>query len=390
MPSDRKASCFYPPRLTQRMNKSTPDTKDQPRTERDGLAFTHNLLPSRVLFGVNTLDRLPEEMTRLGARRALVICTAQRRAEGEAIVRRLGREAAGLFAGALMHVPIEVAREAHTYARRIDADCVVAIGGGSTIGLGKAIALESESTVLAIPTTYAGSEMTAIYGITEGGLKRTGVDARVLPKTVIYDPSLTLGLPVAVSITSGINAIAHAAEGLYSREANPITMLMAEEGIRALVDSLPIIYGDAGNIAARTQALCGAWLCGSVLGQVGMSLHHKLCHTLGGSFGLPHAETHTVVLPHALAYNYRQAFPAMRRMSRVMHGEQPPSFLHRFAAANGAPTSLRQLGLQEAGIERAADIALANPYWSPRPLERAAIVRLLRRAFEGLPPEIDY
>jgi maleylacetate reductase len=361
-----------------------------PRIKRDVHAFTYNALPSRVLFGVNTLDRLSEEMTRLGLRRALVVCTARRRAEGEAIVSRLGREAAGLFAGALMHVPIEVAREARTYARRIGADCVVAIGGGSTIGLGKAIALETESSLVAIPTTYAGSEMTPIYGITEAGLKRTGVDARVLPKTVIYDPSLTLGLPVALSVTSGINAIAHAAEGLYSRDANPITMLMAEEGIRALIDSLPSIYGDAGNIAARTQALYGAWLCGSVLGQVGMSLHHKLCHTLGGSFGLPHAETHTVVLPHALAYNYRQALPAMQRMSRAMHGEQPPSFLYRFAAANGARTSLRQLGLQEADIERAADIAMANPYWSPRPLEHAAIVRLLRRAFEGLPPEIDY
>jgi maleylacetate reductase len=361
-----------------------------PRMEPDVHAFTYNALPSRVLFGVNTLDRLPEEMTHLGLRRALVVCTARRRAEGEAIVSRLGRAAAGLFAGALMHVPIEVALEARTYARRIGADCVVAIGGGSTIGLGKAIALETESTMVAIPTTYAGSEMTPIYGITEAGLKKTGVDARVLPKTVIYDPLLTLGLPVALSVTSGINAIAHAAEGLYSRDANPIAMLMAEEGIRALIDSLPIIYGDAGNIAARTQALYGAWLCGSVLGQVGMSLHHKLCHTLGGSFGLPHAETHTVVLPHALAYNYRQALPAMRRMSRAMHGEQPPSFLHRFAAANGAPTSLRQLGLQEADIGRAADVAMANPYWSPRPLEHAAIVRLLRRAFEGLPPEIDY
>jgi maleylacetate reductase len=229
------------------MNKNPSGTKDQPRTERDVLAFTYNSLPSRVLFGVNTLDRLPEEMTRLDARRALVVCTAQRRTEGEAIVSRLGREAAGLFAGAVMHVPIEIAREARTYARRIDADCVVAIGGGSTIGLGKAIALESESLVLAIPTTYAGSEMTPIYGITEAGLKRTGVDPRVLPKTVIYDPSLTLGLPIAVSITSGINAIAHAAEGLYSRDANPITMLMAEEGIRALVDSLPIIYGTPGT-----------------------------------------------------------------------------------------------------------------------------------------------
>lgn len=351
--------------------------------------FTHTGLPSRVLFGVDALNRLSDELDHLGVGRALVVCTAQRCAEGEAIVRRLGRKAAGLFAGALMHVPIEVAREARTYARHVDADCIVAIGGGSTIGLGKAIALETESPLLAIPTTYAGSEMTPIYGITETGLKRTGVDARALPKTVIYDPTLTLGLPVAISTTSGINAIAHAAEGLYSKDADPLTMLMAEEGIRALIDSLPIIYGDAGNIAARTQALYGAWLCGSVLGQVGMSLHHKLCHTLGGSFGLAHAATHAVILPHALAYNYQHAPPAMRRMSRAMRGEQPPAFMHRFAAANGAPTSLRQLGFQESAIERAADLALANPYWSPRPLERAAIVRLLRRAYEGLPPDID-
>jgi maleylacetate reductase len=371
------------------MNKGLSEAEDQPHAAPDVHAFTYHALPSRVLFGVNTLDRLSDEMTRLGGRRALVVCTAQRRVEGEAIMSRLGRAGVGLFAGALAHVPSEVAREARTHARHIGADSVIAIGGGSTIGLGKAIALESESPVLAIPTTYSGSEMTPIYGITEMGLKKTGVDSRVLPKTVIYDPLLTLGLPIAISVSSGINAIAHAAEGLYSRDANPITMLMAEEGIRALVGSLPIIYRDAENVTARTHALYGAWLCGSVLGQCGMSLHHKLCHTLGGSFGLPHAETHTVILPHALAYNHQHALPAMQRMSRAMHGERPPSFLYTFAATNGAPTSLHQLGFQESDIERAADIALANPYWSPRPLERAAIGRLLRRAFEGAPPEID-
>ncbi len=352
-------------------------------------SFIHSALPSRVLFGLGTLARLPDELGRLGVRRALVVCSAQRRAEGEAVVSRLGPEAAGLFAGSLLHVPIEVARDACTYARRVDADCIVAIGGGSTIGLGKAIALETASPLLAIPTTYAGSEMTPIYGITESGLKRTGVDGRVLPKTVIYDPSLTLGLPAALSIASGINAIAHAAEGMYSKDANPLTMLMAGEGIRTLIDSLPIIHGETGNIEARTQAMQGAWLCGSVLGQVGMSLHHKLCHTLGGSFGLPHASTHAVILPHALAYNHRAALPAMRRMSRVMRGERPSDFMHAFAAANGAPTSLRQLGFAEAAIEQAADLALANPYWNPRPLERAPIVRLLHRAYEGLPPQID-
>lgn len=351
--------------------------------------FIYDALPSRVLFGTNTLASLSDEITRMGARRALVLCTPHRRSDVEAIVDGLGGHAVGIFAGAIMHVPIEAAREARAYAKALAADCVVAIGGGSTIGLGKAIALESELAVLAIPTTYAGSEMTPIFGMTEAGIKRTGVDRRVLPKAVIYDPMLTLGLPVGISVTSGINAMAHAAEGLYSKAANPITLLMAEEGIRALVDSLPIIARDAKNVAARTQALYGAWLCGSVLGQGGMSLHHKLCHTLGGSFGLPHAETHTVVLPHALAYNYRHAMPAMQRLARAVRHEQPADFLYKFAAANGAPTSLRQLGLKEEDIDRAADLAMANSYWNPRPLERMSIGALLRRAFEGLPPQID-
>jgi maleylacetate reductase len=302
---------------------------------------------------------------------------------------RLGTVGAGLFSGAMMHVPIEVADEARADARRVGADCIVAFGGGSTIGLAKAIALDCELPILAIPTTYAGSEMTPIYGITEKGIKKTGTERRVLPKTVVYDPLLTLELPVGTSVTSGINAIAHAAEGLYSRDANPITMLMAEEGIRALVESLPLIRRDPNDVAARSIALYGAWLCGSVLGQCGMSLHHKLCHTLGGSFGLPHAETHAVILPHALAYNCRDALPAMQRMARAMQNQSPPAFLHAFAKENGAPTSLRQLGLQEADVVRAVDIAMSNPYWSPRPLERQGISRLLHRAFAGLAPEVD-
>ncbi len=356
------------------------------RPQEEVRSFTYDALPSRVLFGINALESLPDEIARLGARQALVLCTPHRRAEAEAIVSRLGASVAGVFAGAVVHVPIEVAREARAYATKIGADCVIAIGGGSTIGLGKAIALESDASVLAIPTTYAGSEMTPIFGITEAGLKKTGVDRRVLPKTVIYDPLLTLGLPAGISVTSGINAIAHAAEGLYSKDANPVGMLMAEEGIRALISSLPTINHEAANIPARTQALYGAWLCGLVLGQGGMSLHHKLCHTLGGSFGLPHAETHTVVLPHALAYNFRHAMPAMQRMARAMETQDPAEFMFRFAVANGAPTGLRQLGLKEIDIERAVDIAMASPYWSPRPLERPAIDGLLRRAFEGLPP----
>ncbi|HEX8605796.1 MAG TPA: maleylacetate reductase, partial [Pseudoduganella sp.] len=273
--------------------------------------FTYIGRASRVIFGAGTLAQLPAEVERVGARKALVLSTPEQRASAEQVAAMLGDRAAGVFDRAVMHVPIETAREARAYAARLGADCAIAIGGGSTVGLGKAIALESSLPIIAIPTTYAGSEMTTIYGITEAGLKVTGRDDKVLPRTVIYDPDLTLGLPVGMSITSGMNAIAHAAEGLYSATTNPIIDLMAQEGIRALGRALPRVKAQPRDAQARSDALYGAWLCGTVLASVDMALHHKLCHTLGGTFNLPHAETHTIVLPHALAYNAAAAPEAM-------------------------------------------------------------------------------
>src|SRR5665213_3103769 len=348
--------------------------------------FVYVAQPMRVLFGAGALNKLASEIELLGARKALVLSTPEQAADAERVASQLGARAAGIFAKAVMHVPIETAREARAEARRLGADCAVAIGGGSTTGLGKAIALDSGLPILAIPTTYAGSEMTPIYGLTEDGLKRTGKDPRVLPKTVIYDPTLTLTLPVGLSITSGMNAIAHAAEGLYAKDGNPIMDLMAEEGIRALALALPAIRQDAHDISARSRALYGAWLCGTVLGNVGMALHHKLCHTLGGSFNLPHAEVHTVVLPHAIAYNAPAIPVALARMGRALHSEHPAAALYDLARSNGAPYSLRQLGLAEADLDRAADIAVSNPYWNPRPIERAGIRALLQEAWEGTRP----
>ncbi|MDE1948227.1 MAG: maleylacetate reductase, partial [Burkholderiales bacterium] len=281
-------------------------------------SFVYQAAPTRVVFGAGALQQLGAEIERLGARRALVLSTPGQRASAERVAQRLGERAAGIFAGAVMHVPIETARAARAEAARLGADCAVAIGGGSTTGLGKAIALESALPILAIPTTYAGSEMTPIWGLTEAGLKKTGRDARVLPRTVIYDPQLTLGLPYALTVTSAINAIAHAAEGLYAADGNPVTALMAEEGIRARAAALAPLQADAQDLAARADALYGAWLCGTVLGSVAMGLHHKLCHTLGGSFNLPHAEVHTVILPHALAYNAPAAPQAMARIARAL------------------------------------------------------------------------
>jgi alcohol dehydrogenase class IV len=349
-------------------------------------AFVYQGLPSRVVFGAGSLASLPAEMDALKAQRALVLCTPEQRESGERVAALLGTRSAGIFDRAVMHVPIETAREAREEARRLGADCAVAIGGGSTTGLGKAIALDSGLPILAIPTTYAGSEMTPIYGITEAGLKKTGKDLRVLPRTVIYDPELSMSLPVGLSVTSGINAIAHAAEGLYSVEGNPVIDLMAEEGIAALGRALPRIHAHPSDAEARSDALYGAWLCGIVLGTVGMALHHKLCHTLGGSFNLPHAETHTIVLPHALAYNAAAAPQAMERIRRALGGQHAPQAAYDLARANGAPVALKDIGMKADDLDKACDIALSNQYPNPRPLEREAIRRLLQDAFEGVRP----
>ena len=340
----------------------------------------------RVVFGAGSLQRLPEEIERLGARRALVLSTPEQAASARQVAELLGERAAGIFARAVMHVPLEVAREAREEARRLGADCAVAIGGGSTTGLGKAIALDSGLPIIAIPTTYAGSEMTPIYGLTEGGVKKTGRDPRVLPRTVLYDPDLSLTLPVGLAVTSGLNAIAHAAEGLYAHDGNPIVALMAEEAIRALAQALPALHASPRDAAARGDALYGAWLAGAVLGHVAMGLHHKLCHTLGGSFDLPHAEVHAVVLPHALAYNAASAPGAMARIARALGADDAPAALQALAQRLGAPTSLRAIGMPQSGLDRAADLAASAPYPNPRPLERTALRALLQRAYDGTPP----
>lgn len=361
----------------------------QPETfppETSPLAFTYVGRPARVLFGTGTRHRLADEVDRLGARRALVLCTGPQRAQGEETAALLGPLCAGVYDGAVTHTPVEVSDAAAVEARRLRADVLVAIGGGSTTGLAKAIALRSGLPQIVLPTTYAGSEMTPILGETAQGRKTTQSTDRVLPQVVIYDVALTMGLPLAMSVTSGLNAVAHAIEALYARDRNPIVDLMALEAIGAMTRALPALVRDPSDAAARSQALYAAWLGGLCLGSVGMALHHKLCHTLGGSFDLPHAETHTVLLPHALAYNAPAIPGVMTRLQGVL-GPDPARALQDLAAEAGVATSLKALGMPEAGLERAADLALANPYWNPRPIRRAPIRTLLARAHAGLPPQ---
>jgi maleylacetate reductase len=350
-------------------------------------SFIYEALPSRVIFGVGALDQLGGEIGRLGLAKVMLLSTPHHRALSEKVAAALGERSAGVHDQVVMHVPVEAAQAARAEAARRGAQGCVAIGGGSAVGLGKAIALAYDLPIIAVPTTYAGSEMTPIWGITENGVKKTGRDAKVLPRTVIYDPNLTVSLPVPLSVVSGMNAIAHAVEGLYARDANPIVSLMAEEGIRALAAALPLIHADPRDLAARTDALYGAWLCGAVLGAVGMALHHKICHTLGGTFNLPHAETHAVILPHAAAYNRVAAAPALAKVARAFGASDGPTALHELAKRLAAPLALRDLGMREADLDRAAELIVAQPYWNPAPVDRATIRNLLERAWRGVPPE---
>ncbi len=348
--------------------------------------FVFTALPARVVFGAGALDKVSEEVERLGARRALVLSTPEQRAAAEDVARRLGQRAAGVYDKAVMHTPIETAEAARRVASELAADCCVAIGGGSTTGLGKAIALTSSLPILAIPTTFAGSEMTPIQGITADGVKKTIRDLRMLPKTVIYDPRLLLTLPARIAGPSGMNAIAHAVEALYAQESNPITSIMAEEAIHALAKSLPVVVSEPANIEARGDALYGAWLAGTCLGSVGMALHHKLCHTLGGTFNLPHAETHTIVLPHATRYNSEATPDAIGRVARALGVTDAANGLYDLAKQLGTPLALKDIGMPESGLDRAADLAVTNPYWNPRPLDRQALRELLQAAWEGRRP----
>ncbi|WP_075290461.1 maleylacetate reductase [Pararhizobium arenae] len=347
--------------------------------------FSYAGSPARIVFGEGTKGQVAEWIRKSGCKRALVLSTPQQKADAEALAREIGDLACGIFSGATIHTPVDVTDAAMKVVAETGADCVVSLGGGSTTGLGKAIAYRTDLPQIVVPTTYAGSEVTPILGQTGAGRKTMVRDAKILPEVVIYDPVLTLGLPVAMSVTSGLNAMAHAVEGLYAQDRNPISTLMALEGLRAFARSLPKIVASPRDAEARSDALYGAWLCGTVLGTVGMALHHKICHTLGGSFDTPHAETHAVMLPHTAAFNARAAVSELAAAAEIFGGSIGGG-LWDFAKAIGAPLSLKDFGLSEADLDRAASIAVENPYWNPRPIDKASIRALLQDAWEGRRP----
>lgn len=343
-------------------------------------------MTTRVVFGHGTLAQVPDEVQRLGHARALVLSTPHQQDQAQALADALGNRAAGVFPGAEMHTPVDVTERAVAEFQRLGCDCVVALGGGSTTGLGKAIATRTGADQVVVPTTYAGSEMTDILGETAAGEKVTRRDASIRPEVVVYDVDLTLGLPVGLTMTSALNAIAHAMEGFYAPDRNPVTEALSRAALTDFAAALPVIRDNPQDPDARAQALFAAWGCSTTLGYVSMALHHKLAHVLGGSFGLPHAETHAVLLPHTTAFNAVAVPELLAPIHDAFGGTGPGAGLWSFAQAIGAPLRLADLGLSEADLDRAADIATRAPYPNPRPLTRAGIRQLLQDAWEGRQP----
>ena len=351
------------------------------------LDFNYQAFEARIVFGPGKVAELPIEIENLGAGSVLVISTGSQRDVADTAIDALGTAYAARIDGAVMHVPRENVVSALEIVRQHSCDCVVAIGGGSALGVAKGIALETGLPVVAVPSTYAGSEMTDIWGISEGGGKTTGRDKRVVPKTVIYDPDLTRGLPARLAGPSGINAMAHSVEALYAHNRNPVLSMIAEEGIRAIASGLPSVCDGSAGDDARGEALYGAFMCGLALSTATMGIHHKLCHVVGGTFQLPHAETHTIILPHATHYNRDAAPEAMQAISWALGAETAAGGIFDLAKTVGAPTALKDLGLDEKNLDRAADIATRAPYYNPQPVDRDGVRALLDAAYHGRRPD---
>lgn len=344
------------------------------------IAFTHDVSPQRVLFAAGALLRTAEEADRLKFSHALVVATPGSGARlGQKVIELLGARAAGLHAQAVLHVPKAIAAAGVEAARAAKADGLVAVGGGAAIGLAKAIARDSGLPILAVPTTYSGSEATPIFGLTDGERKVTGRDTKVLPRTIIYDPDLTLGLPAPVSAASGMNAIAHCVEAFWADGRTPVTMALASEAMRRFADNLPAVIANGADAPARAECLVGAWLAGTVLA-AGTGLHHKLAHVLGG-LGLPHAETHAIILPHVTRFNLEAAAEAKARLGEALGSNDPAGALAAMLQKFPIPQRLRGVGFDRGKIDFAAGEIAAAKVVSPRPASADDVRALLAAAY---------
>jgi maleylacetate reductase len=353
----------------------------------DPQRFTFDALPGRVVFGAGVASEvLVDELERLGGDRVLVISTPRGESLARELAGPLGDRVVGVFTGVRQHVPVETAQAARLLAAELEANAVVCVGGGSAVGTAKAVALTTGLPIMAVPTTYAGSEVTPVWGLTDAGRKTTGVDPAVQPRTVIYDPELTRSLPPRLAAVSGLNAMAHSIEAFWAPGRNPVSSAIAERSIRALAAALPAVVVDPSDQVARGEALLGAWLAGVAFAVAGSGLHHKICHVLGGAYGLPHAETHAIVLPHVLAFNAPAVPAAADRIAAALGADDPVAGLVRLSVRLDIPVGLRSVGLDHDVLDEATDLVLEKvPADNPRPPDRDALAALLEAAWSGLP-----
>jgi len=346
-------------------------------------SFVYTSHQQRIVFGAGTADQVRAEVERVDGKRPFLVAGPR---VAERITAALAPLTPIVFGAAAMHTPVDVTEQALRMLREADADCLVAVGGGSATGLAKALALRTDLPQVILPTTYAGSEVTTMLGETANGRKVTRRSPALLPETVIYDVELTVGMPVDLTVSSAINALAHVVEALYAPDANPVTDLMACDAIAGIASALPRVVASPDSLEPRADLLRAAWLAGMCLGAVTMGLHHKLAHTIGGAFGLPHAETHTVLLPHTMAYNAPAAPAAFARIAEALGAPDAPTAVYDLIAALAGPTSLRAIGLGSADLATAAELAVASPYPNPQALSERGILALLTDAWHGRRP----
>ena len=344
--------------------------------------FTYEGVPSRVVFGSGARHRLADELDRLGLSQVVLIASGSSRAEADALATALDHRLTWRVDGARRHVPSDLAEEVAGAAESVDADGVVTLGGGSATGLGKMLALRGLPLV-AVPTTYAGSEMTPVWGVTSNGRRETGRHTRVLPRTVIYDPELTYGLPPLLTAASGMSAVAHCLEALWAAGASPLSGPLALDGARALCEALPAAVAEPWDPKARSRALVGACQAGMALATAGSGLHHRLCDELGSRYDLPHAQTHAALLPHVVGFNEAVLGALAARMAVAVGAGRASTGVHDLAVRMGLSMALSELGMPESGIAEVAAEVAADPPPNPRPVEVAGLRSLLRAAWEG-------
>lgn len=350
------------------------------------MRFTYDALAGRVVFGRGARGRLPEEIERLGTDRILVVSGPSHGALAGEVEALLGDRVVGRFGDLAQHVPETKATAAQAHARDVAADVVLTVGGGTAIGFGKAIALATSIPVVALPTTYSGSEMTPVWGMSDGSRKWTGHEPGVQPAVVVYDPEVTLSLPPTVSGPSGMNALAHAAEALYAPGANPVTSLLALEAVRVITRALPAVCATPDDLDERTEMLYGAYLAACALAVAGTALHHKTSHTLGGMFGLDHGGMNAALLPHTLRYNEPAIPEAWARLRDAMDGRDPADACYDLAGSIGAPQSLASLGMPPDGVGTALSAVVDATATNVREPDPDLIEAMLHDAYEGRRP----